>query len=67
MLIVFHSLHWIPPEYHSNSNNARETIKADVWAFATTLWEIFSYGASPPDWGAHVIKKVCVVYCLFFI
>lgn len=60
MFSVF-SLPWIPPEYHNNPNKARETITADVWAFGTTLWEIFNYGASPNERDAQVTKKVLLV------
>lgn len=31
---------------------------ADVWAFATTVWEIFSWGKLPPNGDAVCIKKV---------
>ena len=27
--------------------NARKNFKGDIWAYATTLWEIFSRGATP--------------------
>lgn len=37
-------IHWIPIECYSNPALAKRTIEADVWAFATTLFEIFTYG-----------------------
>lgn len=37
-------VHWIPVECYSNLNYAKRSMEADVWAFATTLWEIFMYG-----------------------
>ncbi|XP_065205538.1 tyrosine-protein kinase hopscotch [Planococcus citri] len=51
-------LHWIPPEHQNNNmNEARNSVAADVWAFGTTLWEIFSYGKSPPLAEPSVIRK----------
>lgn len=38
---------WIPIEDYHNLNESRRNPKADIWAYATTLWEIFSRGASP--------------------
>lgn len=38
---------WIPIEDYHNLNGCRNNLKADIWAYATTLWEIFSRGASP--------------------
>ncbi|XP_075155140.1 tyrosine-protein kinase hopscotch [Haematobia irritans] len=35
---------WIPFEYHNNLNAAKKDPDVDVWAFATTVWEIFSRG-----------------------
>ncbi|XP_044747142.1 tyrosine-protein kinase hopscotch [Coccinella septempunctata] len=37
-------VHWIPVECYSNLDYARRSSGADVWAFATTLFEIFTYG-----------------------
>ncbi|XP_018333328.1 tyrosine-protein kinase hopscotch [Agrilus planipennis] len=37
-------VHWIPVECYSNLEFAKRSTAADVWAFATTLWEIFMYG-----------------------
>ncbi|KAG5674979.1 hypothetical protein PVAND_004921 [Polypedilum vanderplanki] len=38
---------WIPIEDYDDLNNSRNNLKADIWAYATTLWEIFSRGESP--------------------
>lgn len=38
---------WIPIEDYGNLNESRKNPKADIWAYSTTLWEIFSYGTSP--------------------
>lgn len=38
---------WIPIEHYENLNESRKNLKADIWAYATTLWEIFSRGTSP--------------------
>lgn len=41
------SLPWIPFEYHNKMEDAKRDFKAEVWAYATTMWEIFSRGKSP--------------------
>nr|CAD7393039.1 unnamed protein product [Timema cristinae] len=51
-------VHWIPPEFFTNFEFAKASVPADVWAFGTTLWEIFAYGESPPGASTlNVIKK----------
>ncbi|KFM64636.1 Protein-tyrosine kinase 2-beta, partial [Stegodyphus mimosarum] len=40
-------IHWIPPECYNDYSRAASSTAADVYAFGTTLWEIFSYGAKP--------------------
>lgn len=52
-------VHWIPPECHHNFSLAKTLPVADVWAFGTTLWEIFSYGSIPDaSCDADVSKKL---------
>ncbi|GJQ70199.1 putative Band 4.1 homologues [Trypoxylus dichotomus] len=43
-------VHWIPIECYNNINYAKHSTPADVWAFGTTLWEIFMFG--------EVIQKI---------
>ena len=38
-------VHWLPREMLLEGGKC--TKYGDVWAYATTLWEIFSYGAKP--------------------
>jgi Janus kinase 2 len=38
---------WIPIEDYDDLDNSRTNLKADIWAYSTTLWEIFSRGISP--------------------
>ncbi|XP_023023371.1 tyrosine-protein kinase hopscotch isoform X3 [Leptinotarsa decemlineata] len=49
-------VHWIPIECYSNLDYAKRSSEADVWSFATTLWEIFMYGEEikPTDFSDHV-------------
>ncbi|XP_018575344.1 tyrosine-protein kinase hopscotch [Anoplophora glabripennis] len=47
-------IHWIPVECYSNFNFARRSIEADVWAFATTLWEMFTCGDDPNEKGLEI-------------
>lgn len=44
---------WIPIEDYGNLNDSRNNPKADIWAYATTLWQIFSRGTSPLDVLSH--------------
>lgn len=42
---------WLPPEYLSPDDTSHSfqklTHSVDVWAFGTTVWQIFSYGSKP--------------------
>lgn len=37
-------LAWIPFEYHNNLCTTKKSYDIDLWAFATTVWEIFARG-----------------------
>lgn len=43
----FFSVPWIPQEYHGNLEYAKKDLKAEIYAYATTIWEIFSLGKKP--------------------
>lgn len=47
IFFIIFSLPWIPYEYHKNLERAKIDYKTDIWAYATTLWQIFSRGRSP--------------------
>lgn len=53
-----YSIHWIPPEFHNNFEFVKKSTVADVWAFATTLWEIFSLGSEISDVSFGECKQV---------
>ncbi|XP_067640532.1 tyrosine-protein kinase hopscotch [Eurosta solidaginis] len=44
---TYEDLPWIPQELYNNLNSVHGDPYADVWAFATTTWEIFAYGKPP--------------------
>lgn len=49
---------WIPPECYANLTFAKTSFQADMWALATTMWEIFSRGSSIPIYpNADTVKK----------
>lgn len=68
MLLISHynySLPWIPFEYHNCMEQAKYDFKAEVWAYSTTIWEIFSRGRTP------IFKEVVSIFlnlisCLIF-
>lgn len=35
---------WIPLEHYDNLERAKTDLKTDIWAYATTIWEILSHG-----------------------
>lgn len=41
------SIHWIPREHHAHPPTAKYDPSTDVWAFATTAWQVFSEGTWP--------------------
>lgn len=56
IIIFFFSIPWIPVEYINRLDQAKEDYKAEIWAFSTTLWEIFSHGVKP------TVKDVSICY-----
>ncbi|XP_046425755.1 tyrosine-protein kinase hopscotch isoform X1 [Neodiprion fabricii] len=51
-------VHWLPPECYGNAELAKRSSQADVWALATTFWQIFSRGAPiPPHKDIDSVKR----------
>ncbi|XP_026815515.1 tyrosine-protein kinase hopscotch [Rhopalosiphum maidis] len=44
-----YDLYWIPTEFYNTMELARKSPQADIWAFSSTLWELFNYGFILPD------------------
>jgi len=44
-----HDLYWIPTEFYNTIELARKSPQADIWAFSSTLWELFNYGIILPE------------------
>ncbi|XP_050436831.1 tyrosine-protein kinase hopscotch-like [Adelges cooleyi] len=44
-----YDLYWIPVEFYNSVELARKSSQADIWAFSSTLWELFSYGVELPE------------------
>ncbi|CAB3370613.1 Hypothetical predicted protein [Cloeon dipterum] len=49
---------WIPIECYGNLSLAGKSKFADVWAFGTTLWQIFSFGKNPCDVDVSFYSKM---------
>ncbi|XP_063830579.1 tyrosine-protein kinase hopscotch [Ostrinia nubilalis] len=50
-------IHWMPVEFFPDMNLAKRSAVGDIWAFATTLWEVFSYGVSPAETNPVLTEK----------
>ncbi|KNC24939.1 Tyrosine-protein kinase hopscotch [Lucilia cuprina] len=50
-------LPWIPFEYHHNLNAAKKQLDVDLWAFATTVWEIFSRGEPIVNMTSEMLRQ----------
>nr|ANA91281.1 Jak [Penaeus japonicus] len=58
-------IHWIPREHHNQPDMAIKDITTDIWAFSTTLWQIFSKGKDPlPGADLGQVKKLYEAGCL---
>lgn len=52
-------IHWIPREHHSHPAMAVNDVTTDIWAFSTTLWQIFSKGKEPlPGADLEEVRKL---------
>ncbi|KPM07822.1 tyrosine-protein kinase-like protein 3 [Sarcoptes scabiei] len=54
-----HEEPWLPPEYFDSNGFffEKKTSYRDVWAFGTTVWEIFNHG-NPPEFNYQTIDYV---------
>lgn len=46
-LIVIYRIPWVATECYDNIENVRTDMNAEKWAFATTVWELFTNAISP--------------------
>lgn len=53
------SIHWIAREHHHHPPTARHDPSTDVWAFATTAWQIFSGGEWPLKGSEIEVWVIC--------
>lgn len=55
---TIYDIHWIPPECYHDLESALSSLLADVWACGTTMWEIFAFADSIPEFlNVDSIKK----------
>ncbi|XP_045617240.1 tyrosine-protein kinase hopscotch isoform X2 [Procambarus clarkii] len=60
-----HDLHWIPREHHFQPPLALSDSTTDIWAFSTTVWQIFSLGEMPlPGADMEEVRKLYATGCL---
>lgn len=59
------SFPWIPVEYYSSLQRVATEFKSEIFAYATTIWEIFSKGVKPPLQNVRVFFKYCRIKCVF--
>lgn len=65
--MYFFSLYWIPIEFYNTIELARKSPQADIWAFSTTLWELFNYGIVLPEvLNVELFKKVNICYSYYY-
>jgi len=57
------SIHWVPTEHHPHLPTSKHDKSTDVWAFATTAWQIFSFGDQPLK-GSN-IRAITIKYSPF--
>lgn len=48
---------WIPFEYHNNLNAAKKHLDVDLWAFSTTVWEIFARGKPIENVTTEILRQ----------
>jgi len=59
IVMFLFSLYWIPTEFFNTIELARKSPQADIWAFSSTLWEVFNYGIVLPEvQNVELFKKV---------
>lgn len=67
-ILFFYSLYWIPIEFYNTIELARKSLQADIWAFSTTLWEVFNYGIILPEvQNVELFKKVSTFILYIYI
>lgn len=50
-------LPWIPMNFHTNNSNNKLDLDSELWAFATTVWEIYARGQPIQHLQAHELAQ----------